>query len=69
MMQPNTEKRTVLPVSGGIQGVSGTPEVGDGGKTSQPFGVFKKMSARSGWDEQIWVFLQPRYLNFLRFWS
>ena len=60
-MQPNTQKCTVLSVSGGIQGVMGKPEVGNSEKTCQPCGVFKKMTARSGWDDQIWVFLQPRY--------
>ena len=28
MMQPNTKKHTVLPVSDGVQGVTGKPEVG-----------------------------------------
>ena len=32
-MQPNTKKHTVLPVSDGIQGVTGKPEVGNGEKT------------------------------------
>lgn len=63
MMQPNTKTHTVLSISGGIQGVMGTPEVGNGEKTAQPFGVFKKMTARSGWDDQIWVFLHPRYVQ------
>lgn len=63
MMPPNTEKCTALPVSGGIQDVSGMPEVGDGGKTSLPLGVSKKMSTQSGWDEKIWVFLHPRYAH------
>ena len=60
MMQPNTKKHTVLSVSGGIQGVMGKPEVGNGEKTCQPVGVFKKMTAWSGWDGQIRVFLHPR---------
>ena len=62
-MQPNTKTHTVLSVSGGIQGVMRKPEVGNSEKTCQPCGVFKKMTARSGWDDQIWVFLQPRYIN------
>ncbi|SEB01091.1 hypothetical protein SAMN05660964_03145 [Thiothrix caldifontis] len=60
-MQPNTQKCTVLPVSDGIQGVTGKPESGNGESASQPFGVFKKMTDRSGWDDQIRVFLHPRY--------
>jgi hypothetical protein len=60
MMQPNTKTHTVLSVSGGIQGVMRKLEVGNSEKTCQPCGVFKKMTARSGWDDQIWVILQPR---------
>ena len=60
MKQLNTQKCTVLPVSDGIQGVTGKPEVGNGEKNYQPYGLFKKMTARSGWDDQIRVFLQPR---------
>ena len=60
-MQPNTQKCTVLSVSGGIQGVMGRLETGNSEKNAQPVGVFKKMTARSGWDDQIRVFLQPRY--------
>jgi hypothetical protein len=48
MMQPNTKKHTVLPVSDGIQGVTGKREIGSDEKTCQPCGVFKKMTARSG---------------------
>lgn len=59
-MQPNTKTHTVLSVSGGIQGVMGKPEVGNGEKVVQPCGVFKKMTARSGWDDQIRVILHPR---------
>ena len=59
-MQPNTQKCTVLSVSGGIQGVMGRLETGNSEKNAQPVGVFKKMTARSGWDDQIRVFLQPR---------
>ena len=62
-MQPNTQKCTVLSVSGGIQGVMGKQEVGNAEKISHPRGVFKKMTARSGWDDQIRVFLHPRYLS------
>jgi hypothetical protein len=62
MMQPNPKKCTVLPISDGIQGVTGKLEVGNGEKNCQPCGVFKKMTARSGWDDQIRVFLQPRWL-------
>ena len=54
------KKCTVLSVSDGFQGVAGKLKVGDGGKTSQPFRVFKKMTTRFGWDDQIRVFLQPR---------
>lgn len=61
MMQPNTQKCPVLSVSGGIQGVMRKPEVGSGEKTAQPCEVFKKMTARFGWDDQIWIFLHPRY--------
>ena len=53
MMQPNTKKGTVLPVSDGIQGVTGKREIGSDEKTCPPCGVFKKMTARSGWDDQI----------------
>ena len=53
MMQPNTKTHTVLSVSGGIQGLMRKPEVGNSEKTCQPCGVFKKMTARSGWDDQI----------------
>ena len=60
MMQPNTKKHTVLSVSGGIQGVMRKPEVGSGEKTAQPCEVFKKMTARFGWDDQIRVILHPR---------
>ena len=60
-MQPNTQKCTVLSVSGGIQGVMGRLETGNSEKNAQPVGVFKKMTARSGWDDQIRVFLQPRW--------
>ena len=59
-MLPNTKKHTVLPVSGGIQGVMGKQEVGSGEEACQPYGVFKKMTDRSGWDDQIRVFLHPR---------
>lgn len=51
MMQPNTKKHTVLPVSDGIQGVMGRLETGNSEKNAQPVGVFKKMTARSGWDD------------------
>jgi hypothetical protein len=37
------------------------PEVGNSEKTCQPCGVFKKMTARSGWDDQIRVILHPRW--------
>jgi hypothetical protein len=63
MMQPNTKTHTVLSVSGGTQGVMGKPKVGNSEKVVQPFGAFKKMSARSGWDNQIRVFLHPRYIS------
>ncbi|SKA91331.1 hypothetical protein SAMN02745130_03264 [Thiothrix eikelboomii] len=59
-MQPNTQKCTVLSVSGGIQGVMGKQEVGNGEEACPPRGVFKKMTARSGWADQIRVFLHPR---------
>jgi hypothetical protein len=62
MMQPNTQKCTVLSVSGGIQGVIGKQEVGNAEKNAQSCGGFKKMTARSGWDDQIRVFLHPRYV-------
>jgi hypothetical protein len=52
---PNTKTHTVLPVSGGFQAVAARREVGNGEKASQPFGVFKKMTARSAWDDQIRV--------------
>ena len=61
MMQPNTKTHTALSASGGIQGVTGRLETGNNEKNAPPVGVFKKMTARSGWDDQIWVFLQPRY--------
>ena len=51
MMQPNMKKHTVLPVSDGIQGMTGKPDVGNSEKVSQLCGVFKKMTARSGWDD------------------
>ncbi len=60
-MQPNTKKHTVLSASDGIQGMTGKREIGSDEKTSLPFGVFKKMTARSGWDGQIRVFLHPHY--------
>ena len=53
---------TVLSASGGIQGVTGKSETGNGEKTAPLRGVFKKMTARSEWDDQIRVFLQPRWL-------
>ena len=59
MMQPNAKKHTVLPVPDGIQGVKGKPDVGNGEKTTPLRGVFKKMTARSRWDDQIRVFLHP----------
>ncbi len=64
MMLPNTQKCTVLSVSGGIQGVMGKQEVGNAEKNARSFGMFKKMTARSGWDDQIRVFLHPRYENY-----
>lgn len=42
MMQPNTKTHTVLSVSGGIQGVTGKPKVGNSEKTCQPLGCSKK---------------------------
>ena len=62
MMQPNTQKCTVLPVSDGIQGVMGKQEVGSGEEACQSYGVFKKMTDWSGWDDQIRVFLHPQRL-------
>ena len=62
-MLPNTKKRTVLPVFSGFQGVAGKPESGNGESACQPFGAFKKMTARSGCDDQIRVFLHPRYAD------
>lgn len=59
-MQPNTQKCTVLPVSDGIQGVMGKQEVGSGEEACQSYGVFKKMTDWSGWDDQIRVFLHPQ---------
>ena len=56
----NTQKHTVLSVSDGFLGVTGKPETGNSEKTAQPCGVFKKMTVRSGWDDQIRVFLHPR---------
>ena len=58
-MQPNTKTHTVLPISGRIQGITGKWEIGSDEKISQPFGVCKKITARSGWDDQIRVFLHP----------
>ncbi len=63
MMLPNTQKCTVLSVSGGIQGVMGKQEVGNAEKNARSFGMFKKMTARSGWDDQIRVFLHPHWTN------
>ena len=57
----NTKTSTVLPESDDIQGITGKPESGNGESASQPFGAFKKMTARSGWDDQIRVFLHPHY--------
>ncbi len=48
MMLPNTKIHTVLPVSGSFQVGVGRLEVGNGEKAPQPYGVFKKMTARSG---------------------
>ena len=62
-MQPNTQKCTVLPVSDGIQGVMGKQEVGSGEEACQSYGVFKKMTDWSGWDDQIRVFLHPQCQN------
>ena len=53
-MQPNTKTHTALSASGGIQGVTGKPKVGNAEKIAQPCGVFKKMTARSGWDDLIY---------------
>ena len=41
----------------------GKQEVGSGEEACQPYGVFKKMTDWSGWDDQIRVFLHPRYFN------
>ena len=62
-MQPNTKTHTVLPVSGRIQVGVRRLEVGNGENVCQPFTAFKKMTARSGWDDRIRVFLHPRYLH------
>lgn len=62
-MMPDAEKRTVLPISDGFQRVAGKPKSGNGENARQPFRAFKKMSARSGWDGQIRVFLHPRYTH------
>ncbi len=56
----NTKRYTVLPVPDGIQDVKGKPDVGNGEKTAPLRGVFKKMTARSRWDDQIRGFLHPR---------
>ena len=60
MMQPNTKKYTVLTVSEGIQVGVRRLEVGNGENVCQPLTAFKKMTARSGWNDQIRVFLHPR---------
>ena len=57
---PDTKTHTVLPVSGRIQVGVRRLEVGNGENIYQPFTAFKKITARSGWNDQIWVFLHPR---------
>ncbi len=57
---PDTKTHTVLPVSEGIQVGVRRLEVGNGENVCQPFTAFKKMTARSGWNDQIRVFLHPR---------
>ena len=47
-MQPNMKKHTVLPISDGIQGVKGKPDVASGKKICHRRGVFKKITAWSG---------------------